>query len=205
MQEKKVPLEKTFIMVKPDGVKRGLVGKIFTRFENMGLKLVAARMIKPTEEQAKGNYPGTDQWLVRMGEKTHKNYNHNLEEIKADLGTTDAREIGQKVYDGLIKYLSSGPSIIMVWEGNHAINVVRKVVGEMSPDAAAAGTLRSDLGYDSPSLAIKSGRIVVQNLLHASDSQEEAEREILHWFGDKYSYLGEYDRIDYIGAFEVLQ
>jgi len=61
-------------MIKPDGVKRGLVGKIYKKFEEAGLKLVAARMIQATEDQAKDNYPGTKDWLIGMGEKTWKNY-----------------------------------------------------------------------------------------------------------------------------------
>lgn len=202
---KHVSIEQTFVMVKPDGVKRGAVGKIFTKFENLGLKLVASRMIMATDEQARGNYPGTQEWLTGMGEKTHKNYNGNTAAIEADLGTSDKLEIGNKIYDGLVTYLTSGPVILMVWEGNHAVAVVRKIAGATSPDVAATGTIRGDLGFDSPMLAVKSGRVVFQNLMHISESAEEAKREIEHWFGDKFKYLGDYERADYVGAFEAFE
>ncbi len=204
MNHKLISIERTFVMIKPDGVKRGLIGKIFSRLESMGLKLVACRMIQPSEEQAKGNYPGTEEWLTKMGEKTHNNYSHDLEAVKADLGTHDALEIGRKIYEALVTYLMSGPVVLMVWEGNHAVNVVRKLAGATSPDIALMGTIRGDMGYDSPMLAVKSGRIVFQNLIHISDSAEEAEREIKHWFGDKYKYLGNYTRVDYAAAFEIM-
>jgi nucleoside-diphosphate kinase len=197
-------IEKTFVMVKPDGVKRGLVGKIFERFEDMGLKLIACRMVQPTEEQAKGNYPeSNEEWLKGMGEKTLKNYNYELEKVKKDLGTSDSLEIGKKVFEGLVKYLTSGPVLVMVWEGNHATEVIRKVAGSTSPDIALPGTIRGDYGFDSAKLAVQSGRVVFQNLVHISDSQEEAQREIEHWFGEKYKDLGNYTRVDYVGSFEA--
>lgn len=195
-------IEKTFVLIKPDGVKRGLTGKIFTKFEDVGLKLVACRMIKPSEEKVKGNYPVDNaEWLTKMGEKTYQNYNNNESEILNDLGTKDKLEIGKKIANSLITYLSSGPIIIMVWEGNHAVNVIRKIVGLTSPDVSPSGTLRGDFGFDTSSFAIKSGRIVFQNLIHTSDSPEEAQREINHWFGKDYKYLGDYDKSDYVGAF----
>lgn len=195
-------IEKTFVLIKPDGVKRGLTGKIFTKFEDVALKLVACRMIKANEEKIKGHYPiDNTEWLTKMGEKTYLNYNNNASEILKDLGTTDKLEIGKKIANSLINYLSSGPIIIMVWEGNHAINVVRKIIGLTSPDISPSGTLRGDFGFDTSSFAIKSGRIVFQNLIHSSDSQEEAQREIRHWFGDDYKYLGDYEKSDYVGAF----
>lgn len=204
MDNKDFPsMERTFLMIKPDGVKRGLIGKIFEKLEGAGLKLVAARMINASQEQAKGNYPGTDDWLTGMGEKTWKNYEGDEEKIMKDLGTTDKKEIGQKIYESLVSYLTSGPVIITVWEGNEAVKIVRKIAGATDPTVADVGTIRGNWGYDTPQLAVKSGRIVFQTLVHISDSPEEAEREIEHWFGDKYKDLGDYDRIDYIGAFSM--
>src|SRR3989344_9408417 len=93
IKQKQFPnIEQTFLMIKPDGVKRGLIGDIFTRLEKIGLKMVAARMIRATEDQAKGNYPGTEAWLKGMGEKTLNNYVGNLEALKRDLSTTDTLE-----------------------------------------------------------------------------------------------------------------
>lgn len=194
-------IEQTFLMVKPDGIKRGIVGDIFKRFERVGLKLVAARMIQATEEQTRGNYPGTDEWLVKLGEKTYKNYNNDTAEIERDLATSDKREIGVKIYDALTKYLQESPVIISVWEGNHAVRVARKLVGETDPTLADVGSIRGDFGFDTPQFAVKSGRIVFKTIVHISDSPEEAKREIAHWFGDKYKHLGDYERIDYIGSF----
>jgi len=194
-------IEKTFLMIKPDGLRRGLVGVVFERFERIGLKLVACRMIKPTKKQARGNYPGTKEWLVGMGEKTYNNYGGDEKAIKADLGTTDKEEIGQKIYVGLVRYLTESPVILSVWEGNHAVQVCEKLVGKTDPTLADVGSIRGDFGFDTPMFAVKAGRIVFKTLVHRSDSPEEAKREIKHWFGDKYKYLGDYERIDYSGLF----
>jgi nucleoside-diphosphate kinase len=190
-------IEKTFLMIKPDGVKRGLVGDIFFRLERVGLKLVSARMIMANEAQARNNYPGTKDWLVKMGEKTITNYNSDLKAVKSDLGTTDTFEIGKKIYEALVKYLMEGPVIISVWEGNHAVRVVERLVGKTDPTVADIGTIRSDYGFDTPQFAVKSGRVVFRTLIHRSDTAEEAKREIEHWFGKNYKYLGDYMRTDY--------
>ncbi len=194
-------IEKTFVMIKPDGVKRGLVGEIFSRFERTGLKLVAARMIMATEEQAKNNYPGTKDWLIGMGEKTLNNYGSNLDLLKEDLGTTDPLAIGKKIYKSLVTYLTESPVIISVWEGNHAVKVVEKIIGKTDPTQADIGSIRGDFGFDTPQFAVKSGRIVFRNMIHRSDSVHEAEREIQHWFGKNYKYLGNYMRTDYTGSY----
>ncbi len=192
-------IEQTFLMIKPDGVKRGLVGDIFKRVERMGLKVVATRMIWATREQAKGNYPGTDQWLYKMGEKTFTNYKGDEKALLEDLGTTDLLEIGKIVYKSLVDYLTEGPVIISVWEGNNAVDIIAKLMGETNPLTADIGSVRGDYGFDTPKMAVKSGRIVFKTLVHRSDSKEEADREIKHWFGDKFKYLGDYKRVDYIG------
>lgn len=198
-------LEKTLVIIKPDGVKRGLVGKMVSRFEQLGLKLVASRMVLATKEQARGNYPGNDkEWLTHVGEKTIANYSGDLKSVKADIGTDVPIEIGKKIFESMVNFWTSGPIILMVWEGNHAVSVARKIAGATSPDIALPGTIRGDYGFDSAMLASKSGRVVFQNLLHISDSKEEAEREIKHWFGEKYKYLGGYERIDYMGSFEAI-
>lgn len=198
-------MEQTFMMVKPDGVKRGLIGRIFKQLEEAGLKLVAARMIQASDQQARKNYPGTDKWLIGMGEKTWKNYEEDAARIKKDLGTLDKKEIGQKIYEGLVKYLTSGPLVITVWEGNEAVKIVRKLAGSTDPTTADVGTMRGNWGYDTPQLAVKSGRIVFQTLVHISDSPEEAKREISHWFGDKFENLGDYEKVDYSGAFDIFK
>ncbi len=194
-------IEKTFLMIKPDGVKRGLVGEVFHRLERVGLKLVACRMIIATETQAKGNYPGTEEWMTKMGEKTLSNYGSDVKSIMEDLGTVDPLKIGREVYRALIRYLVEGPVILSVWEGNHAVSVVEKIVGKTNPTTADLGSIRSDFGFDSPQFAVKSGRIVFRTLIHRSDSVDEAKREIEHWFGKSYKYLGDYTRTDYSDSF----
>lgn len=194
-------IEKTFVMIKPDGVKRGLVGDIFSRLERVGLKLVSSRMIMATEDQAKNSYPGTKDWLIGLGEKTLTNYGSNIALLKSDMGTTDPLVIGEKIYKALIKYLLDGPIIISVWEGNHAVKVVERIVGKTDPTQADIGTIRGDFGFDTPQFAVKSGRIVFRNMIHRSDSVHEADREIENWFGKKYKYLGDYLRTDYTGSY----
>lgn len=188
-------------MIKPDGIKRGLVGEIFLRLERTGLKLVASRMVKPTDEQARSNYPGNDEWLIGMANKTFANYDNNAELVKQDLGTDDKLEIGNKIYDALVHYLTTGPVVISVWEGNHAVQLVQKLIGSTNPLTADIGTIRGDFGFDTPQFATKSGRIVFQNLIHRSDSIDEAKREIERWFGENYKDLSNYNRTDYIGSF----
>jgi len=190
-------VEKTFLMIKPDGVKRGLVGEIFSRLERIGLKLVSARMIQATKEQARENYPGTKEWLVKMGEKTFNNYANDEKAIFEDMGTIDKEEIGKKIHDSLVDYLTDGPVILTVWEGNHAVEVVRKLIGQTDPVLADVGSLRGDFGFDTPQLAIKAGRIVFRTLVHCSDAVDEAKREITHWFGSDYQDLSYYERVDY--------
>ena len=196
---KHMSIERSFVMIKPDGISRSIVGKIFQRFEEMGLKLVAARMIKATEEQAEKHYPVENRdWVQNLGNKTMENYQGDLKGIKKDLGTTDKYEIGKRVYEEMVSYITNGPVIIMVWEGNHAVERIRKLIGSTVPTFAEIGSIRGSYAFDSPVLASKSGRITFKTLLHASDSSEEAEREIEIWFGDKFDDLGGYERIDYV-------
>lgn len=86
-------------MIKPDGVKRGLVGKIFGRVEDAGLKLISSRMMLPSDKQAKGNYPGTDEWMRGIGTKSFASYDNNKERFVEAHGTDDLLEVGRKVYD----------------------------------------------------------------------------------------------------------
>jgi len=133
--------ERTFIMVKPDGVQRGLVGKIIQRFEDKGFKLVAMKMVWPTEQLLKDHY--------------------------ADLAA-------RPFFPGLVKYMSSGPVVPMVWEGLNAVKTGRVMLGETNPKDSAPGTIRGDF-------CIQVGR----NIIHGSDSVDSANKEIKLWFGDE--------------------
>ncbi|MBU0976361.1 MAG: nucleoside-diphosphate kinase [Patescibacteria group bacterium] len=199
---KKLNVEKSFVMIKPDGVARGLIGKIFQRFEEQGLKLVAGRMALATKEQVATHYPGENKkWLRNLGDKTIESYAGDLKSVERDFGTSDTLEMGKVVYQKMIEYITSDPIIITVWEGNEAINRIRKLVGSTVPTFAEVGSIRGSFAFDTPSLAVRSGRVTFKTIVHASDSKEEAIREIPNWFGAKYKSLNGYERVDYVDIF----
>jgi nucleoside-diphosphate kinase len=160
-------VERTLVVFKPDSIQRGIVGEILSRFERVGLKIVAVKMIAP----------GID------------HYNDHYETI----GKLGSRK-GEVVLNSLIEFMTDGPVIAMVLEGLEAIEVVRKIVGPTEPKAADMGTIRGDyshisFGYtDSVSKAIT-------NLIHASADANDAAAEISLWFNDDeicdYSILNE--------------
>ena len=169
------------MLIKPDGVKRGLVGECFRRIEQRGLKIIAIKMVRPTEEHARAHYPGTEQWIRTMGEKTIEAYAKYGKNSAQELGTSDPLKIGEMIYEWNTSYLTSGPIVAMVITGLHAIEMVRKIVGKTAPAFADMGTIRGDYSVDSQVLANKDKR-ALHNLVHASGDPEEAEHEIEHWF-----------------------
>lgn len=176
-----MPVEKTLVILKPDAVARGLVGEIISRFERAGLKIVALKMVKATPRQIEEFYPSSEEWLRSVGNKLLKAYQELGVDPKARLGTDDPVALGRKVKENLVKYMTSGPIVLVVLKGNRAVEVVRKLVGPTSPHGAPPGTIRGDYSIDSPDYAAEEGR-VIYNLVHASDSPAEAEREINFWF-----------------------
>jgi nucleoside-diphosphate kinase len=174
-------IEKTLVLIKPDAFKRGLTGEIIARFERVSLKLEKMKLIKPTKELVEQHYPDDAGWLKSIGEKTIKTYEKYSLNLIDDLGTNDALEIGKKIRKWLIQYVTSGPVIAIVISGNHAIEVVRKLVGNTVPVFAELGTIRGDYSIDSSDLADKEKRSI-QNLVHASGNKDEAEKEIRLWF-----------------------
>ncbi len=174
-------MERTLLIIKPDAVKRGLIGTVIETFENVGLKLLAAKMLKPNLGVIKNHYPGTPEWIREMGKKTLASFKESGEDVKKKMGTDDTMKLGQFVYDRLIKYWMEGPIIVMVWEGPGAITIARKLRGHTIPLLAQTGTLHSQYSYDSSSLSSSLDR-VVKTFIHASGSVEEAEREIKYWF-----------------------
>jgi nucleoside-diphosphate kinase len=170
--------ERTFIAVKPDGLQRHLVGEIITRFEKRGMKLVAAKLISPQKEQVLEQYPDDENWYVSLGNRTLAGYKES--------GTTinmTAMEIGKMIREQLADYISDRPLLAMVWEGPHAIELGRKTVGHTNPLKADVGSIRGDYSMESYFLADDLKR-AIQNLIHASGSSEEAEREIKIWFDE---------------------
>ena len=174
-------VEKTLIIIKPDAIKRGLVGTVITVFENVGLKLLAAKMLKPSKDVIKNHYPGSSSWIREMGEKTIASFKQSGADVKKKMGTDDPAKLGQFVYDRLIKYWSEGPIIVMVWQGPDAIQIARKLRGHTIPLLAQSGTLHGNYSFDSSTLSSSLDR-VVKTFVHASGDVEEAEREIKYWF-----------------------
>jgi nucleoside-diphosphate kinase len=176
--------EKTFVLIKPDGVKRGLIGEIIRRIEQRGLKIVALQMIHATPEDIDKHYPKDESWIRALGEKTLAVYKkYGYDPIK-EHGTDDPLKIGMEVRKWNIDFLTSGPMVKMVVQGVHAIDMVRKLVGNTIPALAEMGTIRGDFSVDSPVLANKQHR-AIRNLIHASGNPEEASHEISMWFSEQ--------------------
>lgn len=127
-------VQRTFVMVKPDGVMRGLIGEIVSRIERKGLRIVAMKMIRIPRALSERHY---------------------------------AEHVGKKFYEPLLKYITSGPVVAMVVEGEDAVATIRLLVGKTNPNEASPGTIRFDYGMQ-----------VGRNIIHASDKPETAEREI---------------------------
>ena len=173
--------ERTVVIVKPDGVKRGLVGEIISRFERRGLKIVALEMFTATKAQVDDHYPKDEVWITRLGEKTLSNYQKYGWDAKKELGTDDKMEIGNMVRGWLLDYMTSSPLVKMVVKGIHAVDMVRKIAGPTMPAAAEMGTIRGDFSVDDATAANRDKR-AIHNIVHASETPEEAEHEIVFWF-----------------------
>jgi nucleoside-diphosphate kinase len=174
--------ERAYVMVKPDGVKKGLIGEIIKRFEQRDLKIVALEMFMPTEEQIHNHYPQDEVWITRLGTKTLQTYEKYGYDAMEDFGTTEAEKIGPEVRKWVVDYMTSAPLVRMVVEGVHAVDMVRKIAGPTMPYMAEMGTLRGDYSNDSPAMANAEKRAVA-NIVHASETPEEAAHEIEYWFG----------------------
>ena len=184
--------ERVYIMIKPDGVAKGLIGEIIKRIEQRGLKVVALRMFQPTVAQIHEHYPKDETWIARLGEKTLGTYEKYGKDPVKELGTADKLEIGKMVRRWLVDYMISYPLIKAVVQGPHAIDIVRKIAGDTLPYKAAVGTIRGDFSADSPAIA-NSEKRAVMNVIHVSETPEEAAHEIKHWFTPEEIF--EYKRI----------
>lgn len=181
------------MLIKPDGVRKGLVGDIIKRFEQRDLKVIALEMFQPSKPEMDKHYPTDETWLRRIGDKTTSTYDKYGYDIKKDFGTTDTLKIGKEVRRWLIDFMISAPMVKMVLQGVHAVDMVRKIVGPTMPYLAEMGTIRGDFSADSAISANKERR-AVYNLVHASETPAEAKHEIQHWFGKhpiyKYKRFG---------------
>jgi len=173
--------ERTLVLIKPDAVKRGLIGEVISRIERVGLKIVGMQMTKPTVEHFNKHYPGSDDFLRIIGGKTLETYKKFEMDPAKEMGTDDPLAIGRPVRGWLMDFMTSGPIVKMAVEGLHAVSTVRKIVGSTMPEQAAPGTIRGDFSADSSSLANAKKRSV-KNLIHASGTLEEAVQEVNLWF-----------------------
>lgn len=170
-------MERTFVLIKPDGLQRTLVGEIIRRYERTGLKLLGIKMFVPTAEHIEAHYLLHPGWKKAVGEKAIGAYIAKGKKPPS----TDPLKVGDQVILRLKKYLTSGPVIAMVWQGAHAVGIVRKLTGGTEPLSSDVGTIRGDLVLDSYQMADTDDR-AIRNLIHASGSAEEADAEIAHWF-----------------------
>jgi len=168
--------EKTFVIIKPDGIQRTLIGEIIKRLERTGLKLVAMKMIMATEDQCWAHYNKDDVWFEAKGQNTIKN-----REAMGLAIEKEAIEYGKDIMRANVAFMTCGPIVPMVFEGNKAVGVIKKIVGSTEPLTSDVGTIRGDMTMDSYDLANLDGRSV-RNLIHCSDQTDEAEREMAVWF-----------------------
>ncbi len=181
--------ERTFVIVKPDGVQRSLTGEVVSRLERTGLKFIGMKMIVATREQAMEHYSKDDAWCEKVGQNTIK----NLEDM-GEKPEKSALEYGKDILEHLLSFLTCSPVVIMALEGNQAVGVVKKLVGGTEPLTSDVGTIRGDLTVDSYEIANVDVR-AVRNLVHCSDETSEAERELKVWFKEdelmKYKHTNE--------------
>jgi nucleoside-diphosphate kinase len=169
--------ERTLVLIKPDGIQRTLIGEIIKRYERIGLKLVGLKFLVPSPELVEKHYTLDPKWLETVGQKSIKGYlDKGLEPP-----TRDSLKVGKRVLGVLVRYLTSGPVVAMVWQGAHAAAIVRKITGGTEPLSSDIGTIRGDFVLDSYPMADGDER-AIRNLVHASGSAKEAQPEIKLWF-----------------------
>jgi len=173
--------EKTLVLIKPDGVQKQLIGEIIKRFENTGLKILGMKMIYPDEKLAKKHYPIDEEWCKQAFEKTKK----SAEEDGRQIPFTDHMNFGKTLQSWLVDFITECPIIALALEGENSIKSVRNLVDATEPSKADKGTIRGDLVPEENYEKANSVGRALRNLIHASDSIENAEREISVWFDDK--------------------
>jgi len=172
--------ERTLVIIKPDGVQRSLMGEIISRFERIGLKLAAMKFVNANEDLVEEHYLLDPDWKRKAGEKAIVSYKEKGETPPSD----NPEEIGQRVLNGLKKYMVAGPVLVMCWQGAHAVKLVRKLVGGTEPLSSDVGTIRGDFVLDSYAMSDSDGRSL-RNLIHASGNVDEAKQEIDLWLTEE--------------------
>lgn len=185
--------QKALLIIKPDGVQRGLCGAILKRFERVGLTIIGFKFMKADAQTVKNHYPENDIWFGKVGQRTLTNYAKKGLDVKKVFGTDDAVAIGKTVKQWLITYFQESPVLVAAVTGYETIEIVRKISGNTIPVLAAAGTVRGDFSHDTIDLANEQNR-PLRNLIHASDAVEDGEKEVALWF--KPEELFDYKRAD---------
>jgi nucleoside-diphosphate kinase len=171
-------IEQTFVLLKPDAVQRNLIGKIIARFEDSGLKIAGMKMVQPDADLAGKHYILDEEWAKKLYVRAKETY----EKEGKKLNYKDHLEMGDAIRSRNMHFLQEGPVVAIIIEGPHAIELVRKMVGHTEPRQAVPGTIRGDFAsVESYTLSDSKGR-VIRNLIHASDTVENAKREIALWF-----------------------
>ncbi len=169
--------EQTLVIIKPDGIQRGLIAEIMKRYEQIGLKLVAIKMLVPSAKLIEEHYTLDPEWRLKTGQKTIRGYVDKGLKPPVD----DPLKVTEILLKRLVEYMTQGPVIAMVWQGAHVVDIVRKLTGGTEPLMSDVGTIRGDYVLDSYRMSDADGRSI-RNLVHASGSIKEAEDEIAHWF-----------------------
>jgi len=185
--------ERTFVILKPDTVQRSLMGEVIRRFEQTGLKCTAMKMFVADEDRLFKHYNKDDAWFLKKGTNIIENLKAHDRPVEKD-----AIEYGKDIIRANAQYMSAGPVVAMVWEGNQAVAVIKKIVGSTEPSTSDVGTIRGDFTIDSYAHSAFEDR-AVRNLIHCSDEPSEAEREIELWMkeDDIMNYVTAQERIMY--------
>ncbi len=173
--------QKALLIIKPDGVKRGLIGTILARFERVGLTIIGLKFIMADPKTVKAHYPENDTWFGKVGQRTLTNYAKKGLDAKKVFNTDNPVAIGKTVKNWLISYFQESPVLVAAVAGYEVIEIVRKLSGNTIPVLAAPGTIRGDFSHDTIDLANEQNR-PLRNIIHASDSVEDGEKEVALWF-----------------------
>lgn len=169
--------EKTLILIKPDVLKRAILGKIIQEFEDAGLRIVAAKTVIFSNSLAKKIYPGLKSWKIGLGLKVIEKFQKLNLDPERELGTVDPLIIGERIHNWSVEYLTTDKTIAIIIEGPHAITRVKQIIGPTEPMEAPRGTIRGDYCTDSIINANLNGR-AINNLVHRSANEKDAKREI---------------------------
>lgn len=173
LSRKNKMIEQTLVLFKPDAVQRGIVGEILSRFEKVGLKIVALKMLDAKEEQLAKHYYKDDEWLIRKGKGVIKNKGYPKD--------YDPKKAGQEIIEGITEDIKISPIIAMILEGHNAVNVVKKLVGPTNIEEAPPGTIRGDYAHDTYAFANLANRSII-TIVHCTGEKGEEKTEIPIWF-----------------------